>query len=137
MLIYVPTKKQAFFRHQQDVWFYDAAQKKWSQANAKGPKPPFGIDATACYDSRRDRIYLGGGSYPVTPAGGNALWIYDLKTDTWIDPKPKGSAGGSTSYATNYALMAYDSANDVVVLIRHSAAKEHLGVFIYDPATNA
>ena len=33
--------------------------------------------------------------------------------------------------------MAYDSANDVVVLIRHSAAKEHLGVFIYDPATNA
>jgi hypothetical protein len=137
VLMYVPTKKQMFFRHGEQVWFFDPPKNKWAQANVKGPKPPFGIDPTACYDSKRDQIYMGGGSYPSAPKGTNALWIYNLKTNSWIDPQPKGSAGGSTSYATNYALLAYDSVNDVVVLIRHAAAKEHLGVFIYDPATNS
>jgi hypothetical protein len=137
VLMYVPTKKQVFFRHGEEVWFFDPPKNKWAQAKVKGPKPPFGIDPTACYDSKRDRIYMGGGSYPSAPKGTNALWIYDLKTNSWIDPQPKGSAGGSTSYATNYALMAYDSVNDVVVLIRHAAAKEHLGVFIYTPAINS
>ncbi len=137
VLVYVPTKKQVFFRHGEEVWFYDPAMNEWNQAKVKGPKPPFGIDPTACYDAKRDRIYIGGGNYPAAPKDTNALWIYDLKTDAWVDPQPKGSPGGSTSFATAYALMAYDSANDVVVLIRYSASKEHLGVFIYDPVTNA
>jgi hypothetical protein len=137
VLLYVPTRKQIFFWHGQEVWFYDPAKNAWSRAAAKGPRPPFGIDPTACYDARRDRIYMGGGSYPVAPAGSNALWVYDLKTDTWLNPQSKGSAGGSTSYATNNAMMTYDSANDVVLLFRHKGDKGALGVFVYDPQANA
>jgi hypothetical protein len=141
-LIYLAPRKQAFFAHRSsDVWLYDAPANKWRHVDAKGPKPPFGIDATACYDAKRDRIYIGGGSYPVTPSGQNAFWCYDLKTDSWIDLQPKGApCKGSTSYPTKNALMLYDSASDVVLLVVHShfdSDKARLGVYVYDPGKNS
>jgi hypothetical protein len=141
-LVYVPTKKQAFFVHRSsEVWFYDPCEETWTAVKAKGQKPPFGIDPTCCYDSKRDRIYIGGGGYPSAPDGANAFWIYDLKTDAWLDPKPTGEPNrGSTRYSTNNALMAYDGVNDVVLLIVHSfhADKpDRLGVYVYDPKDNS
>ncbi|HVH71131.1 MAG TPA: hypothetical protein VNB49_08495, partial [Candidatus Dormibacteraeota bacterium] len=141
-LIYLPARKQAFFAHRSsDVWLYDIPANQWKHVDAKGPKPPFGIDATACYDPQRERIYQGGGSYPVTPSGTNAFWIYDLNSQRWIDPKPKGApCKGSTSYPTKNALMLYDSTNDVVLLVVHSffgSSKETLGVYVYDPNTHS
>ncbi len=141
-LIYIPDRHQAFFAHRSsDVWFYDIPANRWKHVVPKGPPPPFGIDATSCYDSKRERIYIGGGSYPVAPAGANAFWIYDLKTNSWIDPQPKGApCKGSTSYPTKNALMVYDSTNDVVLLIVHSffdSDRGNLGVFVYDPNTNS
>lgn len=143
LLVYVPTRKQVFFAYRSsEVWFYDPKANKWQAAKPKGPNPPFGIDATCCYDSKRDRIYLGGGGYPTAPEGSNALWIYDLKNDTWIDPKPAGApCKGLTHYGTNNAFMVYDMTNDMVLLVYHSlhsgGRKECLGVYVYDPATNS
>ena len=142
ILIYLPGRQQAFFAHRSsEVWLYDIPGNRWKSVNSRGPRPPFGIDATACYDSKRERIYLGGGSYPVAPTDRNAFWIYDLKTNTFIDPKPHGQpCQGSTSYPTKNALMLYDSANDVVLLIVHSffdSDKDRLGIYVYDPKTNA
>ena len=140
---YLPAgRQQAFFAHRSsEVWLYDIPGNRWKSVNSRGPRPPFGIDATACYDSKRERIYLGGGSYPVAPTDRNAFWIYDLKTNTFIDPKPHGQpCQGSTSYPTKNALMLYDSANDVVLLIVHSffdSDKDRLGIYVYDPKTNA
>jgi hypothetical protein len=142
-LIYVPSRKQVFFCHSSsDVWFYDAESNRWTRKEPTGPPPPFGIDGTCCYDAKRDRIYLGGGAYPVAPDGTNAFWIYDLKTDAWVDPQPRGNpCRGSNSYATLNALMLYDSVNDVVLLLRHSNfyedTRQHVGVFVYDPEANA
>lgn len=106
------------------------------------PRPPFGIEPTVCLDAKRERVYVGGGAYPVTPKGTNAFRIFDLKTKTWIDPQPKGApCNGSNRYTTDIATMAYDSVNDVVVLIRYRIVdggdKGERGVFIYDPTTNA
>jgi hypothetical protein len=138
VLIYVPGRKQAFFWGSgAEVWFYDYRTNKWTKVTPKGPPPPFGIDPTACLDPNRDRIYMGGGSYPVAK-GANALWIYDLKTNTWMDPRPKGKpCKGSNSYATNYATMNYDAAADVVLLNRHGGDKEQRGVYLYHPDRNA
>jgi hypothetical protein len=141
-LIYLPGRKQAFFLYRnEDVWLYDMQTNKWQNVAPNGPKPPFGIDATSCYDSKRDRIYIGGGSYPVVPSGTNAFWIYDLKTNTWLDPKPKGSpCKGSNSYPTKNAVMVYDPLHDKVLLVFHSFhddTPERLGVYVYDPNTNA
>jgi hypothetical protein len=141
-LIYIPSKKQAFFLHRNDeVWFYDPKANRWTQAKPDGPKPPWGIDCTSCYDSKRDRIYIGGGAYPIAPDSGHAFWIYDLKADRWIDPKPKGKpCKGSNSYATLNALMIYDPINDRVLLVNHSyhyAKPDRVGIYIYDPEANA
>jgi hypothetical protein len=141
-LIALPARHQAFFLHRNsDVWLYDIPANRWKPVDARGPRPPFGIDATSCYDSRRERIYIGGGSYPVAPAGSNAFWIYDIPTNTWIDPKPTGApCKGSTSYPTKNALMLYDTANDVVLLVVHSffdSDKDRLGVYVYNPKANS
>jgi hypothetical protein len=137
VLMYVPAAKKAFFWGSGvDVWFYDPADNRWTKKSPKGPPPPFGIDPTACLDTKRQRIYLGGGSYPVAK-GPNALWIYDLKANVWIDPRPRGKPGGSNSYATNYATLTYDTAADVVLLNRHHGEPSQRGVFVYDPEGNA
>src|SRR5262249_52455317 len=137
-LLYLPPRKQAFFVHRSnEVWFYDTTKDQWKQAKPEGPEPPFGIDATSCYDPKRDHVYLGGGSYPVAPDTGHAFWVYDLKADRWVDPQPKGKpCKGSNSYATNNAFMVYDAVNDKVLLFRHSYhydKEERIGVYVYDP----
>jgi hypothetical protein len=140
--IYLPGRKQAFFLHRNsDVWLYDTEANKWQSVEPTGPRPPFGIDATSCFDSKRNRIYIGGGSYPVTPAGKNAFWVYDLAKNAWIDPQPTGApCKGSTGYPTKNAVMVYDSTNDRVLLVFHSHfddRPERLGVYVYDPDANA
>ncbi|HEV3203618.1 MAG TPA: hypothetical protein VGY77_04515 [Gemmataceae bacterium] len=141
-LLYIPSKKQVLFIHRsKDVWFYDPAANKWKPAKPDGPPPPFGIDGTSCHDPKRQRIYLGGGSYPVAPDAGHAFWVYTLKANQWVDLQPKGRpCRGSNSYSTLNALMVYDSVNDKVLLIFHSyhyTKVEQLGVYVYDPKTNA
>ena len=138
VLVYVPTQKRTFLRTRgTDVWWYDASKNAWTKVAPKGPSPPFGIDPTACYDAKRDRIYVGGGSYPVAD-GPHAFWIYDVKTDTWIDPQPAGKpCGGSNSYNTNISTMTYDAANDRVVINRHKGKPEEIGIWVYDPAANS
>ena len=104
----------------------------------KAKFPPFGIDPTAALDTRRNIIYIGGGSYPVVPADQNALWIFDLNTNSWRDPKPK-NIPGSNSYNTNISVMEYDTKNDKLLLFRHSGGDENKhprGIFIYDPQKN-
>lgn len=133
-LIYLPSKKKTFFRLKKQVWLYDAEANVWTRMNPSGPPPPFGIEATACYDPKRDRIYIGGGIHPMA-SGPNALWIYDVESNSWIDPKPSGNAG-SNQYSHNTAMMHCDLVNDVVVVTRHKGGSDR-GVFIYDPDENA
>lgn len=135
---YLPADRRAFFRHGDEIWFYDTAGNAWTQMKPTGPRLPFGIDATSCYDSKRNRIYVGGGSYPVAPAGRNAFHIYDLKANAWVDPQPKGApCQGSNSYATNIAAMEYDAVSDRVIIFRYGGKVEERGIFIYDPEENA
>jgi len=140
VLIYIPSLKKSFFWHRDGVWFYDAATNDWTDAKpeVKGKFPPFGIDPTAALDTKRNLIYIGGGSYPVVPADQNALSIFDLNTNSWRDPKPK-NIPGSNSYNTNISVMEYDTANDKLLLFRHSGGDENKhprGIFIYDPEKN-
>jgi hypothetical protein len=131
-----PHKRAFFYQPGHGVHYYDPATNDWIEVKPQGPPPPFGIDSTCCYDPRRDRIYLGGGSYPVAQ-GDSALWIWEVKTDSWVDPKPKGKpCNGSNSYATNIAAMHYDAASDTVLVFRHTGSPPERGVFAYAPQRN-
>jgi len=151
VLVYVPSIKKLFYWHgggAKEAWFYDPKANAWSRLAPKGPPPPFGIDANTCLDLKRERIYFGGGYYPVAP-GRNALWCYDIKANAWVDLQPKGKpCGGCNRYGPNHALLHYDSANDVVVLFYHrlpqappdgdvNPGPKALGVYVYDPESNS
>lgn len=133
VFVYLPSIKKAFYWRKHDAWLYDPAANTWEQIDPSGPPPPFGSDATACYDPKRDRLYMGGGVYPETK-GPNALWIYDVKANRWIDPAPKGSPG-SVFFNTNAAVMNCDLAADAVLIFRRR--EEPKGVFAYHPDENA
>ena len=149
VLVYLPTVKKAFYYRggPKEAWLYDAPANGWTRLTPKGPLPPFGIDANACLDRKRNRIYIAGGYYPVAP-GPSALWCYDIATNAWIDLQPKGKPClGCNRYGPNQALLHYDSANDVVVLFYHrlpgaapdgpvNPGVKALGIYIYDPAAN-
>jgi hypothetical protein len=149
--VYVPSAKKLFYwraNQPNEAWFYDPEANGWSVVKAKGPPPPFGIDASACLDLKRERIYIGGGYYPVSK-GPHAFWCYDLKTNTWVDLQPKGKpCKGCNRYGPNHAIMNYDAANDVVVLIFHrwqmaptdgdlQPGPGSRGVYVYDPTANS
>jgi hypothetical protein len=149
-IMYVPTIKKLFYwiGGAKDAWLYDPQTNAWSNISPTGPPPPFGVDPNVCYDSKRDRIYLGGGYYPVAK-GANAFWCYDVKANAWVDLQPKGKVcGGCNRFGPNHALVHYDSANDVVVLFYHrlpvndndgdfNPGAKALGVYVYDPVANS
>lgn len=133
VLMFVPSQDKLFFYRMRRVFYYDPKTNIWRQVAARGPVPPFGIDPTACHDPKRDRIYMGGGNYPVAK-GPNAFWIFDVASGNWIDPKPAGSPGGN-SYGTNLAVMTCDTRKDRVYVFRHRS--ERRGLYIYDTKKNA
>ncbi|MGE0608463.1 MAG: hypothetical protein AB7O62_15310 [Pirellulales bacterium] len=138
---YIATKAKYFLRDSHhEIWWYDPAENRWEKKSPSGPPPPFGIDPTACYDTKRDRLYIGGGGYPIA-TGEHAFWIYDLTNDAWINPRPAGKpCGGSNSYSTNNSTMTYDSVSDVVIICRYrdepDEPRAKLGLWIYHPAEN-
>lgn len=133
VLMFIPSEKKLFFYRPHQASYYDPQNNSWQLVSARGPLPPFGIDSTACHDPKRDRIYIGGGAYPVAK-GDNGLWIFDVASRRWIDPKPAGSPAGN-HYATNMAVMTCDPRTDSVYLFRRSG--EHRGLYIYDAQKNA
>ena len=128
VLMYIPSKQMLFFYHHKKVSYYDPLKNRWQFANPNGPVPPFGIDPTACHDAIRNRVYIGGGDYPVAK-GSNALWIYEVQTESWADSRPAGSPGDNR-YGTNVAVMTCDTRSDRVYLFRHAGKLK--GVFVYD-----
>lgn len=143
-LVYVDSQQRAFLylnSYPNEIWFYDPAAATWEQGTSGGVLPPFGIDATACYDESRDRIYMGGGSYPVTPEGTNPFWYYDLAAETWVDPMPAGGSAPPQSFANSNATMICDSVNDRVLVMRYAYDPKagdvaDLGTYAYDPTAN-
>jgi len=134
---YVPTRKAlwAFDGGAGTLQIGDVATRQWRNVTIKGPIPK-GIDFGACYDSRRDRIYVAGGSYRE-PWGKDEgyLYVYDVKTNTWSNAPNKGAP--APNYAASTTAMHYDSVNDAVVAIVYWLGAERAGqtgVYVYDPA---
>jgi hypothetical protein len=111
--LYLPAIKRTLVRDRRNkFWYYDHAGKKWERPKMSGSGPSFGIEGGACYDSKRDRVYIGGGRFPGAKSKLDAIFIYDVKTSTWSNPKAPGLSSGCYPNRS----FAYDSANDVVVV---------------------
>jgi hypothetical protein len=143
LLHYIPTKKMALSYpggKGSSAW-YDSENKDWIAIPSKGEMPKWSRDFNVVYDSKRDRLIMGGGTGPTVKKGESALWSFDIKTETFTRVKPKGNPS-TTLYTTNRAIMNYDSVNDVVILFLHApktqdkkVGGEH-GIYVYHPAKN-
>jgi hypothetical protein len=135
VVYYLPGRKSLwlFQSRNQQTWLGDFEARKWTAAAAKGPTPT-GIDFGSCYDSKRERIYICGGSYrgPYGKDEGR-IYVYDGKANAWSNLPDKGTI--PSAFASNYACVHYDSVNDRVVDMVYSNEKR--GVFVFDPATGA
>ncbi len=140
VFVYVPSLRKAFGyeRWTSRMAWYDPEKRDWTEIKPKGDKTPWYMDVNTCYDSKRDRIYLGGGLWakPEVKAGESALWMFDVKTETFSRLEPKVNPT-PTSYATNRAMMFYDSVNDAVLLFYHKPSKGRTRtIFAYHPGRN-
>ncbi|MEX0702249.1 MAG: hypothetical protein WD069_09155 [Planctomycetales bacterium] len=133
VLFHLPTKKSLWRYSRGQTLFGDAATNRWTDAKAAGPTPT-GIDFGACYDSKRERVYVLGGGYrgPYAPGEGK-IYVYDVKANTWSNLPDKGTV--PDNFASNYACVHYDAAGDRVVNVVFSARRT--GVSAFDPETGA
>ncbi|MCW8131987.1 MAG: hypothetical protein KIS92_16695 [Planctomycetota bacterium] len=125
---YLPSKKALWaYSSDKGMQIGDVATGAWTATKPKGAPP--GSDFGACYDGKRDRIYLSTGQYrsPIGSDEGN-VYIYDVKSNAWSNPPNKGPA--VLLPPSNAGMIHYDSVNDKVVILR--AEK---GVSVWDPAT--
>ena len=101
---------------------------------AKGPTPQ-GIDFGACYDSKRDRIYVGGGAYRG-PYGKDEgyLYVYDVKSNTWSNRPNKQNAMAWPG--ANYCCVHYDTASDRVLCI-FGWCMDKRGISVYNPENDS
>jgi hypothetical protein len=104
------------------TWLGDYASRSWVDSGATGAGPT-GIDFGGCYDSRRDRIYLGASAYGL-PEEQDKIFTYDVATNAW-----SVRTTGTTLVTSNYGLVHYDPVADRVIEILSD------GVHALDPDT--
>ena len=140
---YVDSKKMHFWSGDKaDYWLDLATMKMTVRPIAKGePRLPTaggGGACTACYDPKRDRVYMGG-SYRIGKAtlpGDNFLY-YDVKAGVWVKPNPKGRFPLTWSMADSFVY--YDTVQDRLVIIGANQTwkkKEDRFIYVYDPDKN-
>ncbi len=141
-LVYVPSVKKAFAFRKKDYTFgwYNPDKKKYERIGRKGSPPPWDMDSNNCYDSKRDRIYMGGGVYPVIKKGKSALYAFDVQSESFVHLEPEDDPG-LQNYSSNNAMFMYDSVNDAAVLFLHNHKDKYkkddlAGIFAYHPDEN-
>ncbi len=141
-LVYVPSVKKAFAFRKRSYTFawYNPDTKQYEAIKRKGKTPPWDMDSNSCYDSKRDRIYMGGGIYPVIKKGKSALYAFDVQSESFMHLEPKDDPG-LQNYSSNNAMFFYDSVNDAAVLFLHKHKEKYkeddlAGIFAYHPDEN-
>lgn len=126
VLEYVPSQKKAHYLYSQgEVWMYDFETGAWTA----GPKIKAPIyDNVACFDSKRERIWVG---------KRDAFGYYDTKAGTWTSVTAKDQPaylGGGVD-----ANLTYDSVNDILVLNigKPKDSTQEPGPYIFHPEENA
>jgi hypothetical protein len=110
---------------------YDPEKKSWSVVKTQG-QAPSGCEMASCYDSKRNRVYMGKTMAVRGEGEKNPLLVYDVKTSTWSEAAiDKGNGPLNWSYAR--VSLHYDSANDAVVAIHYADEK----IYVYDPEADA
>ena len=118
------------FVHYDDTWTYDVASNTWTQQNPT-TKPSARDNHAMAYDSTNNKVVLFGGK-DSSFNNIDETWTYDTSTDTWTQQNPTTKPSARCIHA-----MAYDSANDKVVLFGGGSIFGHIDeTWTYDTSTD-
>jgi len=102
-----------------DTWAYDVASDTWEERSTSGQigtdKPTVYGRHSMAYDAINKKVVLFGGGDDNENVE-DETWIYDYLTDTWTEVSTGGTAGTDKPSARECFSMAYDYANNKVVL---------------------
>lgn len=134
--LYISSRKQVLALGGRGGAWYDPDKKTWESVKMQGAARPKGIDFSACYDSKRDRVYMSAGIYRPKPGKDEGhVYIFDVKTGTWSSPPNKENAVALP--ASNSGMVHYDSVNDRVVVFNRKRKGADSGLSVYSPETGA
>jgi hypothetical protein len=116
------------------TFVFDPYTNTWTKMKAKGPAPRSG--GNMAYDTARYAHVLFGSQF----SDDRHTWVYDLRKDKWHDARP----ARQPPTKLNDAVLAYDSANRVIVAVVRVADKSvksevtrgHLETWAYDAGRN-
>ncbi len=114
------------------TWTYNPATNVWTNMNPSGTPPAASGFFASAYDSKTDKIYLFGG---ITGANTytSDMYMYDLKANSWTKLNP----GGTLPAPRQYAGFAYDSTNDVFLMVSGANGSGVLtDTWAYNPSAN-
>jgi Galactose oxidase, central domain len=107
------------------TWLYDCRKNTWRELKqARDKQPPLRCNTQMVFDSRNKVVVLFGGD-----AMNKALadtWVYDVKTRSWRERKPKSSPPPMAQCG-----MAYHSKHGLIVLVGGAN-----NTWVYDAARN-
>lgn len=107
-----------------ETWTFNPANNRWSQLNTTG-NVPWSIEMTMEYDSKRNVLYIFGGTWPDNPN----LYQFDINNRAWNKLSPSGNGPGVSS--VRGPGLAYDEANDVLLVFNTGT------IWSYDPKVNS
>jgi hypothetical protein len=138
VLEYVSSRRQLFWPTDDDkAWYYDIDLHQWMAQPARGPRPG-GIDHSGCYDTKRDRVYVGGGGYNNAKTANDNFFAFDVRTNTWS--KPNAAGKGPIGFNSHSTIFTCDTVHELVILItnqaEYGADYTKWQVQIYNPDAN-
>jgi hypothetical protein len=118
-----------------DTWAFDLAQTRWVNLTpASGPKPLKRCLHALIYDARADRLLLFGGcSSGFGPCPQGDLWAFDVKTTTWTELVPSGTAPSARS---DTSLMYQSTTQTLYLFGGKTAAGASAETWSYDLGNN-
>ncbi|HHH36249.1 MAG TPA: hypothetical protein ENK48_05405, partial [Gammaproteobacteria bacterium] len=118
---YDPVNDVVWFIRSGQTWKYDVQADTWTQVTTIGNHNG-AAELVLEYDSKRHALWAFGSEYPSL----NDLWMYDIARNTWTNVNDSGDIPPATG---GYG-MAYDSINDVLLVVRDGT------LYVFDPKTN-
>jgi hypothetical protein len=121
-------------------WWLDLKSGTVKKVKSGGERPASGSAYGACYDGKRDRVYVFGAAKYGIPRDKfvpeDHFFYYEVKNGTWVKPKAKGSP--RMNFGWGRFMMQYDSVNDrvMVLYIIHKLHQEDRAIHVYDADKN-
>ncbi|MBL8026779.1 MAG: T9SS type A sorting domain-containing protein [Fibrobacteres bacterium] len=139
--LYVDSKKMIMRPGATKEWWYDMATGSITSKALKGTAPQAANTYGACYDPKRNCVYVFGSpilNQTAAEPAANNFYLFDVATETWSKPMPENSP--MIRIDNGRFMMEYDSVSDrclIMYIKQQPISQGQRFIHAYDPNTNS